>query len=342
MRNFFAGLFLLLGVGCLGVAGFSAYQDRVISPQMSSASSPALFSQVSDISSYVSLPVLEGMQVEEVVEEKNYDDTEKEIVDTLLKNAGELKKVSEECTVSMDFTISQKGKFVERKKNYLVGIGNRTLDPDIEEKLIGMKPGDSADLGKVEEFLKYKNKEVYVKVNAVYNIEYPITDDYMQKNTEYSSLDDMVRGTINKDKQQNRTQRREKTMGELLDRVLEKTTFVSIPDSLIEEELKVLDKDGEKHTFKEAEQSLKKVFLIEAVNEKYKLVSAAEMEKRAKDVIESSNAEYSEYEKQRLQYLECEEDVVNFLYKTIDIVEKEESAANEDGGIDLSDAQIVE
>ena len=91
------------------------------------------------------------MQVEEVVEEKNYDDTEKEIVDTLLKNAGELKKVSEECTVSMDFTISQKGKFVERKKNYLVGIGNRTLDPDIEEKLIGMKPGDSADLGKVEE-----------------------------------------------------------------------------------------------------------------------------------------------------------------------------------------------
>lgn len=282
------------------------------------------------------------MQVEEVVEEKNYDDTEKEIVDTLLKNAGELKKVSEECTVSMDFTISQKGKFVERKKNYLVGIGNRTLDPDIEEKLIGMKPGDSADLGKVEEFLKYKNKEVYVKVNAVYNIEYPITDDYMQKNTEYSSLDDMVRGTINKDKQQNRTQRREKTMGELLDRVLEKTTFVSIPDSLIEEELKVLDKDGEKHTFKEAEQSLKKVFLIEAVNEKYKLVSAAEMEKRAKDVIESSNAEYSEYEKQRLQYLECEEDVVNFLYKTIDIVEKEESAADEDGGIDLSDAQIVE
>lgn len=309
---------------------------------MSSASSPVLFSQVSDISSYVSLPVLEGMQVEEVVEEKNYDDTEKEIVDTLLKNAGELKKVSEECTVSMDFTISQKGKFVERKKNYLVGIGNRTLDPDIEEKLIGMKPGDSADLGKVEEFLKYKNKEVYVKVNAVYNIEYPITDDYMQKNTEYSSLDDMVRGTINKDKQQNRTQRREKTMGELLDRVLEKTTFVSIPDSLIEEELKVLDKDGEKHTFKEAEQSLKKVFLIEAVNEKYKLVSAAEMEKRAKDVIESSNAEYSEYEKQRLQYLECEEDVVNFLYKTIDIVEKEESAADEDGGIDLSDAQIVE
>lgn len=342
MRNFFAGLFLLLGVGCLGVAGFSAYQDRVIFPQMSSASSPVLFSQVSDISSYVSLPVLEGMQVEEVVEEKNYDDTEKEIVDTLLKNAGELKKVSEECTVSMDFTISQKGKFVERKKNYLVGIGNRTLDPDIEEKLIGMKPGDSADLGKVEEFLKYKNKEVYVKVNAVYNIEYPITDDYMQKNTEYSSLDDMVRGTINKDKQQNRTQRREKTMGELLDRVLEKTTFVSIPDSLIEEELKVLDKDGEKHTFKEAEQSLKKVFLIEAVNEKYKLVSAAEMEKRAKDVIESSNAEYSEYEKQRLQYLECEEDVVNFLYKTIDIVEKEESAADEDGGIDLSDAQIVE
>ena len=131
-------------------------------------------------------------------------------------------------------------------------------------------------------------------------------------------------------------------MGELLDRVLEKTTFVSIPDSLIEEELKVLDKDGEKHTFKEAEQSLKKVFLIEAVNEKYKLVSAAEMEKRAKDVIDSSNAEYSEYEKQRLQYLECEEDVVNFLYKTIDIVEKEESAADEDGGIDLSDAQIVE
>ena len=91
MRNFFAGLFLLLGVGCLGVAGFSAYQDRVISPQMSSASSPVLFSQVSDISSYVSLPVLEGMQVEEVVEEKNYDDTEKEIVDTLLKNAGELR-----------------------------------------------------------------------------------------------------------------------------------------------------------------------------------------------------------------------------------------------------------
>ena len=343
MKNFFAGLFILLGVGCLGVAGFSAYQDRIVSPQVSNVSSPTLFSQV-DVSSYVSLPVLEGMQVEEEVEEKNYDDTEKEITDTILKNAGELKKVTEECTVSMDFTISQKGKYVDRKKEYLVGIGNRTLPSDVEEKLIGMKKGDSTDLGKVEEFLTYSNKEVYVKINAIYNIEYPITDDYMSKNTEYSSLEDMVRSTINKDKQQNRTERREKTMSELLDNVLKKTTFVTIPDSLIDEELKVLNKDGEKHTFKEAETSLKKIFLIGAINEKYKLLSASEMQKRADDQISSSGQEYSDYEKQRLQYLECEEDVVNLLYKTIEIVEKnnpDDSGSNEQE-IDLSDAEIVE
>lgn len=343
MKNFFAGLFILLGVGCLGVAGFSAYQDRIVSPQVSNVSSPTLFSQV-DVSSYVSLPVLEGMQVEEEVEEKNYDDTEKEITDTILKNAGELKKVTEECTVSMDFTISQKGKYVDRKKEYLVGIGNRTLPSDVEEKLIGMKKGDSTDLGKVEEFLTYSNKEVYVKINAIYNIEYPITDDYMTKNTEYSSLEDMVRSTINKDKQHNRTERREKTMSELLDNVLKKTTFVTIPDSLIDEELKVLNKDGEKHTFKEAETSLKKIFLIGAINEKYKLVSASEMQKRADAQISSSGQEYSDYEKQRLQYLECEEDVVNLLYKTIEIVEKnnpDDSGSNEQE-IDLSDAEIVE
>ena len=344
MKNFFAGLFLLLGVGCLGVAGFSAYQDRIISPQVSSSSNPSLFSQMDDISSYVSLPVLEGMQIEEVIEEKKYDDTEKELTDSILKGAGELKKVTDECTVSMDFTISQKGKFVERKKNNLIGIGNKTLSSEAEEKLIGMKTGESADLGKLEEFLSYKNKEVYVKINAVYNIEYPITDDYMQKNTEYNSLEDMVRSTINKDKQQNRTQRREKTMEELLGKVLEKTTFVTIPDSLVDEELKVLNKDGDKHTFKEAENSLKKIFLIEAFNEKYSLVSAAEMEKRADKVITSSGEEYSEYEKQRLQYLECEEDVVNFLYKTIEIVEKNVQKVDvaDDMQIDLSDAELLD
>lgn len=343
MKNFFAGLFILLGVGCLGAAGFNAYQERVISPQVSNESSPTLFSQVGDMSDYVSLPVLEGMQVDEIVEEKNYDDTEKELIDSILKSAGELKKVTEECTVSLDFTISKKGKFVERQKNYLVGIGNRTLNSDVEEKLIGMKKGESADLGKTEEFLKYKNKEVYVKINAIYNIEYPITDDYMQKNTEYNSLDDMVRNTINKDKQQNRTERREKTMSELLDSVLKKTTFVSIPESLVEEELKVLNRDGENHTFKEAEESLKKIFLIEAINDKYKLVSSAEMEKRADAEISSSEKKYSDYERQRLKYLECEDDVVNFLYKTIEIVEKDEQSVVEDDeqGIDLSDAEIV-
>ena len=46
MKNFFAGLFILLGVGCLGAAGFNAYQERVISPQVSNESSPTLFSQV--------------------------------------------------------------------------------------------------------------------------------------------------------------------------------------------------------------------------------------------------------------------------------------------------------
>ena len=43
MKNFFAGLFILLGVGCLGAAGFNAYQERVISPQVSNESSPTLF-----------------------------------------------------------------------------------------------------------------------------------------------------------------------------------------------------------------------------------------------------------------------------------------------------------
>ena len=165
----------------------------------------------------------------------------------------------------------------------------------------------------------------------------------MQKNTEYTSLDDMVRNTINKDKQQNRTERREKTMSELLDSVLKKTTFVSIPESLVEEELKVLNRDGENHTFKEAEESLKKIFLIEAINDKYKLVSSAEMEKRADAEISSSGKEYSDYERQRLEYLECEDDVVNFLYKTIEIVEKDEQSVVKDDeqGIDLSDAEIV-
>ena len=166
----------------------------------------------------------------------------------------------------------------------------------------------------------------------------------MQKNTEYNSIEDMVRSTINRDKKKNLTQRREKTMEELLGKVLEKTTFVTIPESLVDEELKVLNKDGDKHTFKEAENSLKKIFLIEAINEKYSLVSVTEMEKRADKVITSSNEEYSEYEKQRLQYLECEEDVVNFLYKTIEIVEKnvQEVDVADDMQIDLSDAEIVE
>ena len=69
----------------------------------------------------------------------------------------------------------------------------------------------------------------------------------------------------------------------------------------------------------------------------------AEMEKRADAEISSSGKEYSDYERQRLEYLECEDDVVNFLYKTIEIVEKDEQSVVKDDeqGIDLSDAEIV-
>ena len=83
--------------------------------------------------------------------------------------------------------------------------------------------------------------------------------------------------------------------------------------------------------------------MIEAINDKYKLVSSAEMEKRADAEISSSGKEYSDYERQRLEYLECEDDVVNFLYKTIEIVEKDEQSVVKDDeqGIDLSDEEIV-
>lgn len=295
----------LMGTCCLGAAiqlskqpDQSLKQERYVEPER--------LSQI-NINDYVSLPVIEGLKVHEAEEEDVEADT-KAAFEKILETAEKLDIVYEHCTVIADITISDGDDFIERFTNEPIGVGG--LGTDLDKALVGADTSDSVKVSNVPYFLGYSNVDVRIKIKEIYNMEYPVTEEYMKTHTEYTSLDDMARSIRKMKVSEKRTAMRENTMDALIPETMKATTFVIIPDSLCEKELEVLNEDGESHDYDEAEENVKKLLFLKAVLMQYDLAPESEL----------NGGE--DYKQEREQILSYEEDVKTFLYKKISVIKE--------------------
>lgn len=121
---------------------------------------------------------------------------------------------------------------------------------------------------------------------------------------------------------QTRESLRQETMDNLIGYSMDQTTFMELPESLYDQEFEVLRKADSGVQFEDAIESLKKVFFIAAVLDRYSLANEKERYRIVNKYEEQHSLELEGYEEERMSYLLLEEEVNNYLYKIIHISEK--------------------
>lgn len=328
MKKILTGVCFILGISCIAAALYtSKTEDTTVTAK--EYVKPTLLSQI-DVDDYVVLPVLEGVTVSQnQTEQEDYDNLEKKLILEIISSAPDLECIEKKGTIIADYTVSNNGNIKEFKDSIL-GIGTNQIPEKLEKALLGAKKGISINVEGLSGFYEDKNVDVYMTVKSIHDIEYPIPDSYMKSHTEYGSISEMVRATVNKKENEKIESSRQDTLEQLLDIVLEKTSFTELPESLVEEESLVLEKEGQEDiTYQSAEKSLRKLLLLKSLIEKNSIISVNEMETRLQEYEESEQIKLSEYEREREMLLLAEKDVVNYLYKQVEIVEKKGIPAEE-------------
>ena len=171
---------------------------------------------------------------------------------------------------------------------------------------------------------------VDITISDILNMPYPVTDDYIQNNTEYDSVHDMCSALKNDASGEAKEIAREHTINSLIDTMMEQTTFIQLPESLIQRELEVLQKDDPNATYEQAKHSLYKIFFIASVIKNDGVATKTDLEKRYEKLDKSEKEGLSKYEIERKKYLLFEEDVVTSIYKKVQINSQESSTSSSD------------
>lgn len=270
---------------------------------------------------YVSLPVLEGMVIlEDTV--KHTDMSETEAYEILFQSAKRIDMVDDDCTVIANCTLSKNGLFVERFTGYPIGIRKQRVSEEISEALSGKGTGSTVKVEDIS-FEGHTGIDLSISITEILDMPYPVSDSYMKEHTEYSSLEDMKRRRENRVNQESIHYTRQNTMSLLLAEVISNTTFMEIPQILLEQEFQVQRVENPDALYSEAREHLKKLLVIHAILEKYDFLSETDAQNRYRTYIEKygNTDDLSEYEKERLVLLLYEEDVVNLIYKKVEIQE---------------------
>lgn len=126
-------------------------------------------------------------------------------------------------------------------KNYPIILGSKSLLPDFEEKLIGLKKGDGSDF-EIEisdpKIPKIPNKKIHfkVKVLTLQEVQMPEENDEFAKKFEKNNMDELKKAITSDIIKQKGIAENQKQENELMDELL-KISKVEIPDSLVEQEL---------------------------------------------------------------------------------------------------------
>lgn len=133
-------------------------------------------------------------------------------------------------------------------KNYPIILGSKSLLPEFEEKLIGLKKGDARDFevevkasGKILTDAKKgedEKKKIKFKVNVLtlQEVQMPEENDEFAKKFEKNTMDELKKAITSDIIKQKGIAENQKQENELMDELL-KISKVEIPDSLVEQEL---------------------------------------------------------------------------------------------------------
>lgn len=314
------GIFLIV-MACLCLAAAVAISDETENRiQEHTFKEMYLISELKT-EQYVSLPVLEGMIILEDAA-MHTDLSEKEAYEMLFQSAKRINVVEGECTVIANCTLSKNGLFVERFTAYPIGIHKLHTSEVIEDALSGKENGSVVKVEGIS-FEGNTGIDLSITITEILDMPYPVSNTYMKKHTEYSSLEDMKRKQENRVNQESMHYTRQDTMSRLLTEVITNTTFMELPQVLIEQEFQLLKNENPDALYSEAREQLKKLLVIHVILENYDLTSEADAENRYRTYIEKYGKKdaMSEYEKERLMLLLYEEDVVNLIYKKVEIQE---------------------
>ena len=159
--------------------------------------------------------------------------------------------VKEGDRIEINFEGFEKGVPIENltSKNYPVILGSRTLIPEFEEKLVGLKKGDKKEF-KVEMTVPgtneksaqggsasgRKNIDFNVEVLTTQEVILPKIDDEFAKQFQKKNLEELKKAIAEDVVKQKKLQEQRNTENAVLEELL-KIIKVDVPDSLIEQEI---------------------------------------------------------------------------------------------------------
>lgn len=299
-------------------AGLTEYIEEPVTK----VKSPELLSEI-NMTSYVSLPasfsdidIVENLDNIEVTEE-NVDTV---MYDQLFKTANQSTSLdSDGKTMVIDYTVTQDNEVKEVKSNEVMGYDSKSTvyDTTVFKSLKDKEVGSSLHLDDVTSFNGYENVSLDITIKDIYDMPYPVTDNYIKKHTSYTGVSDMRAALINDASGEAKELAREHTISTLMDTMISQATFIKLPESLTMKELEALQKDDPNATYEEAKHSLYKIFFIAAVIDHYDVTTKTDMEKRYAALPESEKEGLSDYEIERKKYLLFEDDVVTCIYKKV-------------------------
>lgn len=334
---FFAGATCFISAGLYINRQNAGLEPQKTEETVSKVKSPELLSEI-DMTSYVSLP--ESFSDIDITEDlDNIEVTDDNVQDVMYeqldKTADRLGLVQSDkgnnTTLIVDYTITQKSKVKEVKSNFKMAYSGKSkiYSDDVYTALNNAKKGDTVRVTDTT-FNGVENASVDITISDILNMPYPVTDKYIQNNTEYDSVHDMCSALKNDASGEAKEIAREHTINSLIDTMMEQTTFIQLPESLIQRELEVLQKDNPNATYEQAKHSLYKIFFIASVIKNDGVATKTDMEKRYEKLDKSEKEGLSKYEIERKKYLLFEEDVVTSIYKKVQINSQESSTDNSD------------
>lgn len=334
---FFAGATCFISAGLYINRQNAGLEPQKTEETVSKVKSPELLSEI-DMTSYVSLPesfsdidITEDLDNIEVTDD-NVQDVMYEQLDKTADRLGSVQLDSNDnITLIVDYTVTQKGKVKEVKSNFKMAYSDNSkiYNDDVYTALNNAKKGDTVRVTDTT-FNGVEDASVDITISDILNMPYPVTDDYIQNNTEYDSVHDMCSALKNDASGEAKEIAREHTINSLIDTMMEQTTFIQLPESLIQRELEVLQKDDPNATYEQAKHSLYKVFFIASVIKNDGVATKTDLEKRYEKLDKSEKEGLSKYEIERKKYLLFEEDVVTSIYKKVQINSQESSTGDSD------------
>lgn len=334
---FFAGATCFISAGLYINRQNAGLEPQKTEETVSKVKSPELLSEI-DMTSYVSLPesfsdidITEDLDNIEVTDD-NVQDVMYEQLDKTADRLGSVQSASRDnITLIVDYTVTQKGKVKEVKSNFKMAYSDNSkiYSDDVYTALNNAKKGDTVRVTDTT-FNGVEDASVDITISDILNMPYPVTDDYIQNNTEYDSVHDMCSALKNDASGEAKEIAREHTINSLIDTMMEQTTFIQLPESLIQRELEVLQKDDPNATYEQAKHSLYKIFFIASVIKNDGVATKTDLEKRYEKLDKSEKEGLSKYEIERKKYLLFEEDVVTSIYKKVQINSQESSTGDSD------------